>query len=199
MIVSDRNGRIARIVALLLAILSIGSTAADASGSSQQRTPEYGGTTHINASEAPAALTKAYPLRTGPPATGSPSTSPLRKTRPAPSTTLAPSSSGNPFWPLWLALGVGLVLALFLFWLEIGGWQALRSSQRPIEGTDEDFAIVPALTPPATGRTKIVGSGRSAPYTPKFGTQVPGGSSRVGHERRASDGRQDPRERRSRQ
>jgi hypothetical protein len=184
MIVSDRNGRIACIVALLLSILFLGSAVAGASGSSQQ----YGGTPHINASEAPAALTKAYPLKTGPPSIGPPSSTPPRKTRAAPGTTLAPSST-NLFWLFWLALGGGLALILFLFWLELGGWQALRLIQRPTERTDEDSAKVPA--PPATGRTKIVGSGQSAPYTPRFGTEVPGGSSRVGHERRASDDRQD--------
>ena len=201
MIFSDRNRQIARIVALLLAILSTGSAAAHASGSSQQRTPEYGGAPQINASEAPAALTKAYPLRTGPPAAGprsarphsaSPrSANPLRKTRPAPSRTLAPSSNGNLFWLFWLALGGGLALVLFLFWLEVGGRQTLRLSQRPKATTDQAAAIALAPRPPATGRARIVGSRQLPPYAPRFGTQVRGITPGVGRERGASDDRQD--------
>jgi hypothetical protein len=210
MIVSNRDGRIIRIGALLLAILSIGPAVAEASASAPPRAPEYGGAPDISSSEAPTALTKAYPLRTGspsigPPSTGPPSAGPLRKTRATRSTTLVPSSEGNRFWLFWVALGGGLVLALFAFWLEIAGRQALRLqarrlSERPttdsplrvfIESTREDSAIVPAPTPPATSRTKIVGSGQSAPYTPRFGLQVPDRSSRAGQDGRASDDRQD--------
>lgn len=191
MIFSDRNPRIARVVALLLAILSIGSAAADASGSSQQRTPEYGGTRQINASEAPAALTKAYPLRTGPLSTGRTGTTPLRKTRPAPRRTLAPSSNGNLFWLFWLALGAGLALVFVLFWREVGGRQTLRLIQKPKARTGEGSAIALAPRPPATGRTRIVGSRQSPPYTPRFGAQVRGIRPGVGRERGASDDRQD--------
>jgi sortase A len=115
-----------------LAVLSMASPDVYANNSSQQRAPQYSATSSTG-SEAPASLTKAYPLSTGP----------LNKTRAAIATTpprkahaarraVPPSEASKHIpWLFWSVLGAGVLLILALFWVEIGGWQVRRSSHKP--------------------------------------------------------------------
>jgi hypothetical protein len=144
MIISNPYRRIAFLggmVALLLAVLSAASVVAYTNGSSQQAAPQYGGTQSITASESPASLTKAYPLNTGPlrkPGTASGTTraatskprAATSKTHAATGVALPPEAHTNSFWPV-LVLGVGVLLILFVFWVEVDGWQVLRLRNRP--------------------------------------------------------------------